>query len=197
MSILPNNRESSLLVHGLTIENIQRSAIDICESSHRGLYFLLQDDEIVYVGKSDSLIMSRIADHIKMKDSLKVFNRYFAFPMPDASPAELSEIESQSIAKFCPKYNRHIRSCKTHALKSELESQYGMSIYLTKRLVWEGLLTPIEVKRSTVFLREEIEGAIEWCKSNKDVGTESERRHCRELLERQSSHGCVKRGFTP
>jgi len=191
MSILNSScQKFDLSIDHLSSEFIFQESVELDTRDYSGLYFLLQDNEIVYVGKSDTLIAARIAKHIK--DSNKVFNRYFIAAMPSASQTDLIELESQAIAKFCPKYNRRICSSKTHALKLELETKYGISTYLSKKLMQKGLLTPIGIERSIIFLREEIESAIEWCKSNKNVGTETERHHCAELLKRQPDQGRVK-----
>lgn len=71
-------------------------------SSLVGIYFLFQDQELVYVGQSFS-IYSRIGTHCA--DREKVFNRV-AIILCDVS--ELDALETQYIFKFKPKFNKKI-----------------------------------------------------------------------------------------
>lgn len=68
---------------------------DIC-----GIYFLMKDDEIVYVGQSQS-IYSRLYSH--NKDINKKFDKYY---YTEVSNNELDDKESEYIFKFNPIYNK-------------------------------------------------------------------------------------------
>ena len=76
------------------------------EIKAKGIYFLIKDNEIVYVGKSTN-VFSRVTAHTYGKD----FDSFNYELYPDYSKNELLEIESEYIAKFTPKYNKTI-SCK-------------------------------------------------------------------------------------
>jgi hypothetical protein len=64
-----------------------------------GVYFLLDDAEVVYVGQSIN-IMSRIATHAS--EGIKEFNRWCYLT---AKRADLTELESFYIVLLRPKYN--------------------------------------------------------------------------------------------
>jgi hypothetical protein len=63
-----------------------------------GVYFLLRDEQVVYVGQSTSLGV-RIASHDKRKD----FDRVVYF---ECHPADLNRLETAFILKLKPEYNR-------------------------------------------------------------------------------------------
>lgn len=64
-----------------------------------GVYFLLRDDTIVYVGQSTS-IMTRLANH--KIEGVKEFNRVFVVECP---AGDLDRLERMYINKFKPIYN--------------------------------------------------------------------------------------------
>lgn len=64
-----------------------------------GVYFLLDHQEIVYVGQSVN-VHARVSQHLD--DSTKSFNRVCYLP---ARPEELSEIENAMIVLLKPKFN--------------------------------------------------------------------------------------------
>ena len=65
-----------------------------------GIYFLLDDDRIVYIGKSTNL-RSRFEQHANTK-SEKVYNRYFYIFCKEEN---LDKTEAYYILQFRPKYN--------------------------------------------------------------------------------------------
>lgn len=65
---------------------------------HSGIYFLLDDDEIVYVGQSKN-IQARFENHTK---SNKIFNRWF-YIFCDIE--DLNKTEAYYILMLRPKYN--------------------------------------------------------------------------------------------
>jgi predicted DNA-binding transcriptional regulator AlpA len=67
-------------------------------AGHPLIYFLLDGDEIVYVGQSVS-IETRLAQHAL---SRKKFDRVLVMPVSDA---ELDETEKDLIGRLCPKLN--------------------------------------------------------------------------------------------
>lgn len=69
----------------------------------RGVYFLIKNNEIVYVGQSTD-IFSRISVHRKTKD----FDSYNYILFPEVSDEKLNNLEAEYIGKFTPKYNRQI-----------------------------------------------------------------------------------------
>lgn len=64
-----------------------------------GVYFLIRNDEVVYVGKSKNML-NRIQDHIANPE--KVFNRFTFFP---THPSSAMAVESYYISLFRPRLN--------------------------------------------------------------------------------------------
>jgi len=69
---------------------------------HSGIYYLLDGDEIVYIGQSRN-VSYRIAAHIS--EGQKIFNRYLFFP---CNIEDLNATECEEIIKYKPKYNKTI-----------------------------------------------------------------------------------------
>lgn len=71
------------------------------------IYFLLDGEQIVYVGQTRSSVRSRIRQHKKDK----VFDRVSIIPLEERNHRpSVIEVESAYIAKFSPKYNKSL-SC--------------------------------------------------------------------------------------
>jgi len=73
----------------------------------RGLYFLIDQDEIVYVGMSSMACFERVATHFEKKQLFK-FDNYTIIPLPTTptTPTEtLRILESIYITEFKPRYN--------------------------------------------------------------------------------------------
>jgi hypothetical protein len=66
------------------------------------IYFLVNDDNLVYVGKSNNGILGRINSHIKDKDFDSAY--YVAI----SSEELLDEYERKYIVKYKPKYNKQL-----------------------------------------------------------------------------------------
>lgn len=71
--------------------------------SDRGIYFLIKDNKIVYVGQSVN-IFKRIKNHKRTKD----FDYYNYILLPEVSDNRLNDVEMKYIAAFSPKYNKQI-----------------------------------------------------------------------------------------
>lgn len=69
----------------------------------KGIYFLYNNNEIVYVGKSNKNIISRVCDHLRA--GVKEFDSYDVFRY-DVSNVDLSKIEEGFIRKHKPFYNK-------------------------------------------------------------------------------------------
>lgn len=73
-----------------------------CPKRNPGIYFLLKDSEIVYIGQSVDCEI-RIATHIK--EGEKDFTHYFIFK---CNPQLLNIYEALCLHKFQPKHNIHL-----------------------------------------------------------------------------------------
>lgn len=93
-----------------------------------GVYFLLQDDEIVYVGQSTN-IMTRLSNH--KFEATKLFSRVFVMECPEA---HLDRLERLYIDKFKPRYNSAMPKVSgAEAVWSEnVRSMLGLAIHCDK-----------------------------------------------------------------
>ena len=83
-----------------------------------GIYYLIQDDEIVYIGQS-VCIMARISTHYTKKR--KLFNRYIYTNVP---LDKLDELELKEIIKYSPKYNSDLPGNNTYASMGKLKAHF-------------------------------------------------------------------------
>lgn len=91
----------------LKSEDIIKNSSFFKNNPSAGVYFLLKDNEIVYVGTSDKDCTLRISIHKKDKD----FDKYYILECKDKKKREF--LESEYIFKFSPKYNRSISKNNT------------------------------------------------------------------------------------
>ena len=70
----------------------------------RGIYFLISDGVIVYIGESNS-VYNRIAEHLK-DSKLKKFDSYTIELMNDSTKKERKSMEEMYISLHNPKYNK-------------------------------------------------------------------------------------------
>lgn len=75
-------------------------AVPICEFKVSGIYFLMLEGEIVYIGQT-TVIAMRIQSHLG--ERIKEFDAYTFFPM--ANKADRVKEEKRLIEIFKPKYN--------------------------------------------------------------------------------------------
>lgn len=67
-----------------------------------GVYFLFNENELVYIGKGWNCLL-RVAEHTR-KDSDKEFTSWSYLPIEDKQ--EYSTLENQLINTYKPKYNK-------------------------------------------------------------------------------------------
>jgi excinuclease UvrABC nuclease subunit len=93
------------------------------KGGHGGVYFLIQKEDIVYVGKSEDYI-NRILNHIIERK--KQFDSYSVIEIND--DLERSITEAFYITAFEPKYNDMKQIQKEHLQKSlnELSSHFNI-----------------------------------------------------------------------
>lgn len=73
----------------------------ISKEALKGIYFLLQDDDVVYIGKTITGV-TRIYQHVGKKK----FNHYCFINMPDLTEKELYSVEAKYILKYEPTLNK-------------------------------------------------------------------------------------------
>lgn len=76
-----------------------------------GVYFLLKDEEVVYVGKSKNIGL-RVKGHAD--ESTKIFD---SFSYILCNEYDLSNLEGAYVSKLNPKYNRNLPDCDLKRVK--------------------------------------------------------------------------------
>ncbi|QJR79660.1 hypothetical protein CA267_002020 [Alteromonas pelagimontana] len=91
-----------------------------------GVYFLLQDDEVVYVGQGTS-VLTRIGNHIA--DPEKEFNGYCFI---ECEPESMNLLESVYIHLFAPKHNgrigRNMDRIRAPLSMSAINEAFGITV---------------------------------------------------------------------
>lgn len=88
----------------ININQIISNKISINQSDLIGVYFLIKDNEIVYVGKTENGF-ARIMTHIREKE--KIFDSYAIFPV---GKELLEQVEINNILHYRPIYNKNFFS---------------------------------------------------------------------------------------
>lgn len=122
------------------IEEIIENKKDIPKDliKYGGVYFLLKDKEIVYVGKSEN-IPNRLMNHLK--DGLKDFDSYYSILVDNQD--EMGAMEAYYITTIKTKYNAKIadRKYEKELLKILLKEKSGLDeIYFSVTLTEKQIL---------------------------------------------------------
>ena len=100
----------------MPIKDIIENSFERDFSQSKGVYFLIQDDEIVYVGESKN-VYARLLFHYN--DDSKKFNKIY-FIHIDSSTKKRRAIESYYIMKINPKYNEKKSSYPVDSIVSTI-----------------------------------------------------------------------------
>ena len=119
----------------IELSEVLARAIPLSEERYTCIYFLIKDNEIVYVGES-GMGKFRIGYHLAKKD----FDSYAVFKIDIQDRAEREIFEREHIAKFNPKYNS-IPVYKRTTVKTSLGIQIREAMkergYSNKKLAGE------------------------------------------------------------
>ena len=117
------NESSSFELNPSMKEILDKSvSIPVLEGSSY-IYFLLKNDEVVYVGQTIVSPEVRINQHIKEKD----FDSYSSFLLPvGMSFNEINKIEAENIIRFEPFYNSSFPGNCGYATKGVLKMRHGV-----------------------------------------------------------------------
>lgn len=99
----------------------------------RGIYFLFDGDEIVYIGQSEN-IYKRVGTHL----SDKIFDSWNYIEYPDEN---LDELEAEYILKYKPKYNQSIPSNSIWLSSGAIKIKFGIGKRELKQLIKKGNFT--------------------------------------------------------
>lgn len=89
----------------LTLKQILANTNRFPEPKQWGVYFLIHQDEIVYVGKTTNLVR-RYSTH--RSEGRKIFDSFSYIELPSGDEEKLQYVETFYIWKFEPKYNQAI-----------------------------------------------------------------------------------------
>lgn len=112
------------------------------EKSVIGLYFLVEDNELVYIGKSDN-IMNRILTH--RREGRKKFDSFFIIPVELS--CDLPELEAEFIDRYKPKYNVHIPPGPQYKTPREI----ALILHTEEKEVWRVVLEHDPPKRKNHY----------------------------------------------
>lgn len=94
-----------------------------------GIYFLFQDNELVYVGQAACLDI-RLLTHIS--EGIKQFNRFAWIP---CEKENLEYLEAQYILKFLPKYNKNLPHILGYLLPATIKTHLGISMRTIRKVI--------------------------------------------------------------
>ena len=122
----------TLLTHGQIITKAQP-----LRCTFPGIYFLIRDHHVVYVGQSISNILVRIAAHTRDKE----FDSYAVIPVDDPS-IDLNTLEAAYIYQLEPHYNGYLPHNDRFLSKAKLKDATGMTAWQINRVVRNKKLRP-------------------------------------------------------
>lgn len=99
----------------LTPQSIIDMSKSISDDAFPAIYYLIHDNQIVYVGQSNAPL-ARIAYHIS--DPQKAFDRYY---IQTILSGNLNDIEAREILRLKPIYNRELPSNNIYASAGRLK----------------------------------------------------------------------------
>lgn len=113
----------------------------------RGIYYLYDRDELVYIGSS-AFCEKRIYSHVDKK-----FTDYEIIPMLDKKGSALTLLEAQEIAQKTPRYNRSLPECDCFMTKNSFCLKYHVSkdIRTIVRKEIKDKLSPLVIYRGIVY----------------------------------------------
>ena len=100
------------------------------------IYFLIDGDQIVYVGQSTNVSL-RIYHHLK---SDKVFDYYSVIPCEQNI---LNEVEAFYIVRFKPKYNHNLPKNVLFVTKDKIKKDYKIDGHRLNKLLSSHNITPV------------------------------------------------------
>ncbi len=99
------------------------------------IYFLIQGNEIVYVGQTISPFFSRIAGHMN-----KLFD---SFVFISAENEMLNDLEAYYIVKFKPKYNVALPGSSFYTPEGKLAKELGITVGMFRALMHQLEIKPV------------------------------------------------------
>lgn len=145
-------------LNNFNYEKILNNSFPINKIFRSGIYFLLKDKKIVYVGQT-TRGYCRIFQHINNKD-------FDSFSYFDCDKKELSKIESSLILKYRPKYNKVISRDEYRTVKRVNKLVYKCGYILRfkelQKIIDELNLEKFEFNNESVIKKEDIKKIVEY-----------------------------------
>ena len=102
-----------------------------------GIYYLLREDEIVYIGQSTNILF-RVATHLNL--GVKVFDSYM---YELCTPQLLDKLELESIIKHKPLYNVSLPACSEYTTMNAVRKSHGVNLWTIKRHILKNKIVPV------------------------------------------------------
>lgn len=119
-----------------------------------GIYYLIKDSEIVYIGQSTNMF-NRIGSHATA--GKKDFDSFYTKPLPRD---QLYHHEVREILKHRPRYNKTLPSNKTYANIHTLRVDFQMTVNELLAIIKRHGINSEWICNQNVYKREEIRNAI-------------------------------------
>lgn len=94
-----------------------------------GIYFLLDDSEIIYVGQSTSSAINRVVYHRIANDK-----HFDSFVIIECDSDKLNQTEAEYIWKFAPKYNNAMPGNSFYLGRKAIQKRLGISGWVFRRI---------------------------------------------------------------
>jgi len=127
------------------IEDIFGGSNPIKDVFFPGVYYLIKDKEVVYVGKSMN-VYGRISVHIS--ERTKDFDRFYVRP---CKQNELSDLELKEILRFQPRYNASLPSNDRWFNARQLKDILNLNGVQIKKIIREKGIKGLFVCGNTYF----------------------------------------------
>ena len=101
-----------------------------------GIYFLIRDGEIVYVGQSTCNILAHITHHLRDKD----FDSFTVIHM--TGDVDLNAVEAAYVYALRPEYNKSMPPGSPHVSQQTLQNRLGLTWDHTIRIINQSGIQP-------------------------------------------------------
>jgi len=132
-------------------EEVLSHAVKIDDATFSGIYYLIQDGVIVYVGQSKN-IRKRIASHIV--EGKKKFDSYSFFP---AEKENLNQLELDEILEHNPIYNSCLLQNDIYKNADQIKEHFGLTGMQLKKVIKFGRISPKLICGSLFYKVSEIQ----------------------------------------
>lgn len=119
----PSPDAGGLFNRGQTMEFKEKNSIKIKQYGNSFIYFLIKDNDVVYVGQTRNGLYRPFSHHDKDFDEVRIII---------CEESELDEAEDAMIKKYTPKYNRQMNpniNISLKRIRDKIRVRFGPSSY--------------------------------------------------------------------